>query len=132
MAKTTETEEGPRNFAALFAQLDGGQVNIDASQYLKELVSQLTEVAERNAGVAKGTLNIAFAFEVASNGHVRVLAKITTKAPRATRNPTAMFLTNGGNLSFENERQQKFSFREVPPAPTVDVSARPNTKDIKH
>lgn len=113
-------EEGPRNFGVFLADCNGGELIAELSETQHDLMQVLAEAAERR-GKARGSLAITFNFVVNDAGIVTVRAEVKTKEPKVERGEAVFFMTKGGNLSTENQRQTRLPFREVPPPAQREV-----------
>ena len=117
---TDETEKGElRSFALVLQSLDEGTVHGDCTDRLQELNTQLMKYAE-DFGKAKGTLKLTLKMTVERGGTAEILADIETKAPRASRAKSILWLNKkNGRLTTANPRQLELGVRSVPNAPVV-------------
>jgi hypothetical protein len=107
-----EEKEGPRSFAVFVRQLADGDAEREASEALHELLESLRKEAEAQ-GAAKGILTLKFALTVDAMNQVEIAYDISTKEPTPLRPKAHLWITKGGNIVFENPRQQKLPLREV-------------------
>lgn len=116
MAK--KKEEGPRSFAVFMAQLAEGRAAAHVSDELHALVQAgAAEALAREANV-KGELTLKLKLDFARNGVVGITYDVKVKAPPKRTASGHMFVTDGGNLSPQDERQPELpNLREVPKAP---------------
>ena len=114
-------KEPLKPFADTLRMIERGEFIEVAAEELREMNVKLSEHAASN-GKAKGKLTITF--EVThEKGMVIVTPEITVKIPKAKRAPTALFLTEGNNLSRTDPQQM-----EIGDAPRIlrdaDVSSK--------
>lgn len=107
-----------RNFGQVVQSLEDGQLVIDASEKLAELLVKLARQAEAR-GKAKGELHLKLKFSADEGGTVQIDGEIVCKEPKAARARSVLWLTKDNNLSGENPRQTKLALREVPAAPAA-------------
>ncbi len=127
-------KEGIRPFDAMLRTLDDGSVHDELSTTLHKLVGELYELALNGGGkVVKGELDLRLKIAVSPNGSAALAAEIKHKTPKPTRVPSLLFLTKGGNLSTENQKQQKLNLREVPATkegPREAPAAAPEVRSV--
>lgn len=116
MAKKSEgemdREEGPRDFALFMRNQNDGRFNGECAGELQDLVRALRKHAEQKGGKAKGKLTVTFTLSYL-DGAVSVLPDVKQTKPPRVRGSTWMFMTEGDNLSLEQERQTTLALREV-------------------
>lgn len=112
-------EEGVRPFDATLRSLDEGSVHNELSKEMHKLVGELYELALNGVGAGKpvrGAITLVLDIGVSANGAAVLKGDVKVKSPKLVRTPSVMFITKGGNLSTENQRQQKLALKEVPTA----------------
>ncbi len=131
MSNDTGTE-GPRSFSVLLQHIDDGALHAELSETLQSLAKQLEAHSSRFETKAKGTLALTLTLVVSPNGTCAVVADVKSKAPKAPRAGSVMWLTKESNLSPENPRQQKLGLREVSgPSTARDVpSDKPAIRNV--
>lgn len=123
MATEKETDpknEGPRSFTTFLRTLSNGEAESMLSYNLHELGKALAEQALARNGKVKGELVFKLNFAADMSGAVGIGYSIKMTPPAPVTTPAMFFLTSGGNLAVENQRQQKLPLREVD-APRGDV-----------
>lgn len=105
-------QEPTKSFAFILAQLDSGAVHDELSEALRALNLKLREHAQNN-GKAKGKIALILDLTV-EKGVLMIGADIQTKAPKANRASSVMWMTDGGNVSTENPRQLPLTPRALP------------------
>lgn len=108
-----DQSEGPRSFATFVTTLAEGEAEQELSYQLHELMKRCQEEAHMRGDKVKGTLTLSVRFIVEPKGFVGIGYDVATKAPKRKTSPGVFYLTRGGNLSLENQRQQKLPLREV-------------------
>ena len=101
--------ESTKPFSHTLEEIEGGALSADLQDTLIDLNARLSETAA-NRGKAKGKLTIVFEV-MHEKGMVIVTPEITVKVPKAKRAPTALFLTEGNNLSRSDPRQLEIGDR---------------------
>lgn len=115
MAKTKE--EGPRSFATFLAMLAEGRASAQMSEELHALVKSLRDESIAQDTNVKGELTLKLKFVASPRGVVGVGFDVKTKTPPKRTATGHMFITEGGNLSPQDERQPQLpGLREVPRA----------------
>lgn len=120
-------KEGPRGFAVLVQQIDDGVLHAELSEAVQEITSKLAEQAGHTGLTAKGALTLTLGFAAKKNGTVDIVADVKTKMPKPVRGGSVFWVTDGGNLSPSNPRQQRLPLREVPTIddPPLELPAEP-------
>ena len=118
---TKERPEGARSFARFLEKLADGDAHVELSEALHTLGAQLREEAIRVDNRVKGEITLKLAIEVEPNGVVAIRYDVKTKTPEAKRPSSVGWISTGGNLLFENPRQQKLPLREVGSGEVVDA-----------
>lgn len=113
-----QTSDGPRSFSVFLTQVDDGALHAEASREMHKLTSALRDHAMRFARDAKGSITLTLSLEVDEKGVADVVGSLAVKAPKAPRSKSQFFVTQGGNLTLENPRQQRLALGVVP-APEV-------------
>ena len=108
-------EEGPRSFARFLEQVADGQAQLDLSDELYRLCLRLREEALAQTSAVTGELDLKLTIRVEPTGIVAIAYGIKRKEPAPKRPGSIMWLTEGGNLTPQNPRQQTL--------PLVDVKA---------
>lgn len=122
----TDKEEGPRSFARIIEQLNEGDAHRDLSDELHKLVLKLQDEAYARDAEVKGELTFKLVLKAGPHGRVSTLYEVKSKAPPRKTSAGMMFLTKGGNLSVENERQVALpGIRAVAPAREVGTDTAP-------
>lgn len=98
-------EEGPRAFARFIEQLGDGDVHSELSEELYELGRQLLAQSRARMMDVKGTLTLKLKFKADPHGVVDIEHAIEAKVPKPKRARSTMWLTQGGNLAADNQRQ---------------------------
>lgn len=119
-------DEGPRSFARILEGLNDGDAHRDVSDELFDLVKHLkTEALARDAEV-KGELNFKITLKVGPQGRASTTYEVKSKKPPRKTSAGIMYVTKGGNLSIENERQTALpGIRAVGPARELDDDHAP-------
>lgn len=112
---TKKKEEGPRSFGVMISGLADGRANAQISEELHELVKAgNAEALAREADVS-GELTLKLKLKFTARGIVGLTYDVKTKKPSKRTASAHMFVTDGGNLSARDERQQELpGLREVP------------------
>lgn len=119
-----KNEEGVRPFDATLRALSDGAVHSDLSSELHKLVGELEEMAINSGGKpVKGALTLVLGVTVSANGSAVIHADVKVKTPKPTRLPSVLFITKGGNLSVDNQRQTKLPLHEVPNNKPLEAAA---------
>ncbi len=117
MAKIHESDqpltETAKPFATILTQLEGGVLNADLSDMLRDLNAKMSEHAENNA-VAKGELVLTLKMKIERGGLLEIQADAKVKAPKFQREKSHFWLTPGNNLTPENPKQPALFPRSVP------------------
>lgn len=125
--------EGPRAFARFIEQLGEGDVHAELSEELYQLGKTLLAQSRARDTNVKGTLILKLKFDANPKGLVDIEHSIDVKVPKPKRAGAAMWLTKGGNLSPENQRQPLLpGIREVaaPADAGRDVDKPAVVKDV--
>lgn len=123
-------DEGARSFTRVLDQMSYGDTVPELSIELRELCSKLLGQARRHEAPAKGSMTLTIDIVVAPRGEMQLAmtTKNTVKKPKAVM--SSAWLTEQGNVSFENPRQQSLALREVHHDPETgevkDVHAKGN------
>jgi hypothetical protein len=125
-----ETKAPTRPFSIVFAQLEEGTFHEEASEELRKLSLKLKEHAETN-GSAKGKMIITLNLQV-DKGLLIIDPNLEVKAPRARRKSSVMWITEEGNLSVDNPKQQSlFGPRALPADDNKPRDAAPAPTAVK-
>lgn len=109
-----EDVEGTRSFAYHIATLADGDINRDCSEELRTLLTKMIDEASAREATVKGAFRLDLAIEVSDAGMVGITPSIKIKAPEKKRRGAGLWVTKGGNLSYEHPRQQLLpGLREV-------------------
>lgn len=125
--------EGPRSFARFIEALGEGDVHAELSQELFELGRKLLSQARARMANVKGTLVLKLKFDADPKGVVDIEHSVEVKVPKPRRAAATMWLTKGGNLSPENQRQQVLpGIREVtaPAAAPRELEDAPGVQEV--
>lgn len=123
------TQVGARDAGVTLRNLEDGQLLLDFSARLHELMTELADVA-KVMGLAKGELWLKLKMGVEQGGTVQVDSEIVVKRPKTKRARTMMWLSKEGHLLSENPKQKELFPREVatPAAPReIPASADPRS-----
>lgn len=115
--------EGARSFTRFLDRVDDGYGSIDMSIELQKLLKNMLDHAQSTRADAKGKYTLALNFTVAPNGVVNAGYEVSVRTPKRKTGKSTMWVTNGGNLSDDNPRQQKLPLREI---------ERPRVRDIEN
>lgn len=108
---TTENTEGPRSFTRFLEQVADGDLHNEASERLRRLIMEL-QVQARAQGKANGELILKLRFKCEGD-IVATAFELIAKEPKPRRAGSIFFVTRGGNLSIDNQRQHKLPLQEV-------------------
>ena len=87
-------------FAELIEELDDGQVNIEASAALRELIAKINERAQLNTKGAKGSLTLVLNIEaVNERGKLEIECSFATKHPKRPRSRDTRWADESGSLA---------------------------------
>jgi hypothetical protein len=121
MAKPTTTkdqkadkEEGPRSFAVFLNKLAEGECEREVSRQMHTLIRGLRSEALGRDAKIKGELSMKFRFTVPRSGPVAVSYDVSTKAPKKVTSEGYFWITEGGNLTHKNPKQEELPLREAP------------------
>ena len=104
--------EGARSFTRFLDQVADGDLHTEASQLLHRLVEKMQQQTRAQAKEVKGELTLKL--KLSMDGALTTVAyEINGKEPAPRRPGSVFFVTRGGNLSVQNERQQELPLREV-------------------
>jgi hypothetical protein len=106
-------EEGARSFAHFVQHVGEGEPHAEISEQLHELVKSLQSESVGGDRVVKGSLTLTFNLTMKPSGFVEVKHDVKVKKPTRVRTEAVMYVTAGGNLALENQKQQGLPFREV-------------------
>jgi hypothetical protein len=124
MAEKEEPKQDPselRSFGLVLQALDEGTVHGDVSEDLYKLNTALMKHAE-SFGKAKGTITLTLTLTCERGGTCDVSADVKTKAPRASRAKTVLWMSKHGHLTNSNPRQLELGVpRAVPARPVRDT-----------
>jgi len=109
----SENREGARSFALFLQQLADGDAHSELSQELHKLNGHCQRESKARGQSVTGSLSLALTLKYEPNGIVGIGYKVQRKEPSPTRQGSVFFLTEGGNLSVDNPRQQKLPLKEV-------------------
>ena len=105
MSTTKKKEEGPRSFGVMISGLADGRANSQISEALHDLVKAgNAEALARDADV-NGELTLKLKLKFTPRGIVGLAYDVKSKAPPKRTASAHMFVTEGGNLSPQDERQ---------------------------
>ncbi|MGL4966132.1 MAG: hypothetical protein ACRC67_33235 [Inquilinus sp.] len=93
-----------RSFAQLIANLEGGQLNADASKMLADLNAALNNFVQEHNGKPSATLTLKLAVKL-DGGTFDVKAKLALALPEAPRDKTVLWSTPGNVFTVQNPRQ---------------------------
>lgn len=102
----------PRPFSHVLAMMEGGQLQNDASDAMRDLCSALSE-HDAQQGKAKGTLTIVLDVKM-EGGIVEIVGDVKVKAPKLKREKSIFWLTPANDLSQENPKQLTMGLRSAP------------------
>lgn len=130
-----EDVEGARSFAYHLATIADGDINRDCSEELRDLLNKMVTEASAREATVKGVFRLELAIEVSDAGMVGIAPSIKTKAPEKKRRGAGLWVTKGGNLSYEHPRQQLLpGLREVTggrrEAPREVAQERASAKEV--
>jgi hypothetical protein len=112
--RVSEEEESHRSFNFMFARMADGDAHREASAEFHGLLAKLKRLSQLRRGKANGKLSITLTASV-DGDMVAIGYDVTTKEPKPPRQGTLCWLTKGGNVAFEDPRQQELKgIREVP------------------
>jgi hypothetical protein len=115
-------------FPKLLSELREGVVQNEASEKLTELVRKVTEMCR------PGQMTIKLTISPASGGRVMTITdEIAVKLPKADKEATLLFATEGGLLQRDNPQQRSLEFRTVPTPETQEPkeTAKTEPKQLK-
>lgn len=126
-----DTEEGPRDFARFLALIEDGTCNAELSRQLQELAVQLLTQAKQTNQVAKGEIALKITIRMDPKEHAAVDYDIKVKEPAPPHGGSVFFVTKGGNLTPENQRQQALFPRDVTDGRQVrDANVKPKVREV--
>lgn len=101
------SEKNLRHFNMLITQLEGGALNEELSDKIREIISEISDAAMDRAGTHKGELTLKLKFEMNHKDKiVEVAADVVSKLPKCPRGRAGLFWADeDGNLLRENPRQ---------------------------
>ncbi|MEM9072844.1 MAG: hypothetical protein AAGE52_30335 [Myxococcota bacterium] len=108
-----EHEEGPRSFTRFLETLADGDAVAELNEKLHRLGSHLMHEANARGAGVKGDLTLKVSFKVEPHGVVAILYSVKMKEPEPRRAGSIAWLTEGGNFTAQNPRQQKLPLVEV-------------------
>ena len=104
MEVTTATAGELRSFAQLIANLEGGQLNADASRMLADLNAALNDFVQEHNGKPSASLTLKLDVKL-DGGTFDVKAKLSLKLPDEPRDKTVLWSTPGNVFTVQNPRQ---------------------------
>lgn len=125
-------EEGPRSFTVFLRDLAEGEAESELSYHLHELCKKLQEEAAARHDKAAGEIVLKIRLIADHKDNVVVAYSIDAKAPKRKTSAAVYWLTKGGNLTPENPRQQKLSFKDVSKAkqPPREVNVEREAREV--
>lgn len=106
-------EEGARSFTRALEMIADGDLVVDASAELHELLRDLRREADLRGSDVVGTFTMKLQLRVERHGPVEIRPTITTKRADRKLARGLLFLTPGANLTAQNPRQQNLPLHEV-------------------
>jgi len=113
-APTGRRDEPPRSFSETIEELCGGDLNAHITREFHEMVGAAQTFAGVMNADGKAEITIKIGVKVSPNGECRVAGDVKTKVPKLKPHPGTMFVSAGGNLVTQNQRQPDLPFGEVP------------------
>ena len=114
-------QEGPRSFTRFIEQVADGSAHEELSKALHRLVGVMNLEARSQSKEVGGELALKIIFRADDTGTFAAAYEVKLKEPAPRRPGSIFFVTRGGNLSLENQRQTRLPLREVG---GVDAPAR--------
>ena len=110
----SNNSEGPRSFSVFLGRLAQGEAHSELSVHLHELAKKLEyEAAVQNKKVS-GELTFKLKLTAEPNGVVAAAYECNRKEPAPNRPGSIFWVSQGGNLTEQNPRQQNLPLHEVP------------------
>ena len=99
-----------RNFNTFITQLEGGALNEELSERVRECVREISDACCDRGGTHKSTLTLKLEFVMNHRDKiVEIYPDVTAKHPKAPRGRAGMYFTDAeGNLTRENPQQMTF------------------------
>ncbi|MEM1046451.1 MAG: hypothetical protein AAGL24_09880 [Pseudomonadota bacterium] len=94
-----------REAGQLLPMLEHGDLNRDMSQKLRDVIGELTALAEDTKRKVSGHVALKIKFEV-DGDTIKVMAELDSKTPKQPRKPTFYFHNGGDDLHTEHPRQR--------------------------
>lgn len=120
-------DEGPRDFAVFLRKLAKGQANAQLSEALQKVVATMVHEARSSARKVEGHVKLTVKLKSDASEICDIEYDIDTKVPKPLRRRTAMWVTEGGNLTEKNPNQAELPLVPVESGsgPARDVAEKP-------
>lgn len=116
-----EPKEGVRSFTRMLDHIGYGQAQIDLSQELHTVVGQLLDHSQRHDVPVKGKMKVTLDLEVEPHGELRITVGSSHTVSKPKSHGSTAWLSDGGNVTFENPRQTSLPLTEVIDKTTGEV-----------
>lgn len=114
----------PSAFPTLVGACEDGRLLDELNEQVTKLVSVMRNEQLARGGKPKGSLTLAFSFQLDSNGIMEVVASVATKEPKAERSRSIFYALQNNALSPNNPKQLTMDLgtpREIAPSQTMKV-----------
>lgn len=113
MTDERQVNEGARSFTRTIDKLHYGHTQIELSEELHDLTSRMLAHAKKHNVEVKGKMVVAL--DLAVDAHHQLLIQISSKSAMAKPKggTSHAWLTDQGNVTFQNPRQTELPLREV-------------------
>ena len=103
-------DQNLKNFSLFLQQLEGGALNDELSERVREAVQEVNDACMHNGGKKKATLTLKLDIEKdAQDRYVEVKADIQSKHPKIPRGRAGVFFSDSeGNLMRQDPQQRNF------------------------
>jgi hypothetical protein len=93
-----------KTFAQFVANLEGGQLNADATALLRDLNAALNNYVQEHNGKPTATLTLTLSIKL-DGGNFDVKTSLKSKLPEEPRDKTVLWSTPGNTFTIQNPRQ---------------------------
>lgn len=114
------SEHDLRNFSQIIGYLEGGQLNQDLTEEIRNVIATLHNEALSRGGKQKGSLTIKLDF-LLEEGVIEVRADCSAKLPRHQRGRSMLWATPDNLLTAKNPKQTELNFKDVSSTPVRNV-----------